>query len=284
MRPVEVRTYLTARAVRGFTDRPRADLGAVRFGGWQIHPVSSPAYAEDAYLVRTGIDIVTDPGTTRPEWVEAGFDLVTPGAAVLDAVPHAVRAAEPARVYRLGPTLDFIPAAPGEPVDLPLPLAAQEPALDIFGAGSPGFRWRWSSGDGVAPGHRGGWLVLLAPAGARELHVRPWAAFAPPRGSDWLPACDPVDRRVPLPPPTTRPRPRFPGRAALEFTRRLADSWPDLAVVLAVPAHDQARFEPGRQAQGLWQWLEARDELPGLPDALDLIGRPDLAELLRELP
>ncbi|MEV4350351.1 death domain-containing protein [Actinoplanes sp. NPDC049596] len=284
MRAAEVRTYFKPRSVRGYTDRMRADVGAVRFGGWQIHPLDSAAFTEDAYLVRAGIDIVTDPGVTPPEWVEAGFDLVTPGAAILDAVPHTVRAAEPARVHRLGPTLNFVPAGPGEPVELPIPVAAQEPALDVYGAGGPHFRWRWHSADGVAPGHRGGWLVLLAPAGARELEVRPWAAFAPPRGHYWEPACDPVDRSVPLPGPPTRRRARagFTGRAALAFTRRLGDSWPDLAMVLAVPGPDQARFEPGRQAQALWHWLEARDELPTLPAALDDIDRPDLAKLLRE--
>jgi len=284
MRPAVVRTFLTEARSRDFTDGPGTDLGLVRFGGWQIHPVPSAEYTQDAYLLRVNIDIVLDPGTARPGWVEAGFDFATAGVAVLDAVPRVVRSAEPARQYRLSPTLNFLPARAGEPADRPIGLDPQAPEVDAYGTGGPGFSWRWSAGGGVAPGHRGGWLVLLAPAGTGEVRLRPWAAFAPPPGSGRRPGCDPVDRVVALPRPgNRRTGAQFAGRAALEFTRRLGDSWLDLATVLAVPAHARARFGTGRQAHDLWQWLEIRDELATLPDALEAIDRPDLAKLFRDL-
>jgi hypothetical protein len=276
-----VRTFLTKPGTRDFTERPRVDLGGVRFGGWQIHQVPSSA---DAYLIRISLDILLDPGTARPEWADASLDFDTCGVAVLDAVPKSVRTPEPARIYRLSSILNFIPAAPGEPVNWPVPVGSQDPVLHAFGTGGPDFRWRWSTEGGVAPGHRSGWLVLLVPVGVRELRVRPSAAFAPPPGDGWLPACDPVDRVVPLPRPEEKRAPAsFDGSAALKFTRRLGDSWPDLATLLAVPTHDQAGFERGREAGHLWRWLEARNELGDLPDALEEIDRPDLAKQLRDL-
>jgi hypothetical protein len=165
-----------------------------------------------------------------------------------------------------------------------VPLGAQEPTTATFGITSAEFWWRWSAAGGLADGHRAGWLVLLVPAGVRELEVRPWATFTPPPRPGWRPACDPVDRLVPLPEPGDRPpRAGFGGPAALEFTRRLADSWSDLTILLAVPAHHLARFDPARRAHDLWRWLEVRDELSELPEALDAIDRPDLAALLRDL-
>jgi hypothetical protein len=74
---------------------------------------------------------------------------------------------------------------------------------------------------------------------------------------------------------------RSPGRIKLEFVRRLGHDWTDLADVLDVPAFASARFRPGDEPRGLWEWIEIRGGLQELPDRLDEIGRADLAQLLR---
>jgi len=82
-------------------------------------------------------------------------------------------------------------------------------------------------------------------------------------------------RRVPAP-----GKVKFSGVVKLEVCRRL-DNWPDLVDYFEVPANQAARFPRGEQARSLWAWLEARERLDELPFALDAIGRPDLAALLR---
>lgn len=74
----------------------------------------------------------------------------------------------------------------------------------------------------------------------------------------------------------------YSGKTKLAFCRRLGDSWRDLATWLEIPAHDQARFERGDECRALWTWLDDRGRLDELPDALDAIGRGDLADLIRQ--
>ncbi|GLY93331.1 hypothetical protein [Actinoplanes sp. NBRC 103695] len=89
-----------------------------------------------------------------------------------------------------------------------------------------------------------------------------------------------------LTPATRAPRPStraqlIPGMVKLEIVRRLTYDWQDLADVVGVPSHETGRFRSGDEPRGLWDWLAARDRLGDLPRALDEIGRPDLAGLLR---
>jgi nucleoside phosphorylase len=72
-----------------------------------------------------------------------------------------------------------------------------------------------------------------------------------------------------------------PERVRLEVTRRLRYFWPDVADVFGVPSYEIRRFRPGDEPHDLWTWLDHRRRLADLPDALDEIGRPDLAALLR---
>lgn len=71
------------------------------------------------------------------------------------------------------------------------------------------------------------------------------------------------------------------GAIKLEICQRLVDDWPDLADYLQIPPATRARFTPGREPQGIWEWLEARKQLPRLRDALAHIGRDDLVEVLQ---
>lgn len=80
------------------------------------------------------------------------------------------------------------------------------------------------------------------------------------------------------------PAPPYSGPAKLAFCRKLGDSWRELAIVLDIPAHDQARFAQGDEGRAIWTWLDNRDELGRLPQALADIGRDDLVEVLRTHP
>jgi nucleoside phosphorylase len=74
---------------------------------------------------------------------------------------------------------------------------------------------------------------------------------------------------------------RFSGTVKVQFCRRLHDSWMELADLFEVPLADKARFQPGNESRQLWEWLEMRDKLAVVPDMLVAIGRPDVADLLR---
>jgi formylglycine-generating enzyme required for sulfatase activity len=65
------------------------------------------------------------------------------------------------------------------------------------------------------------------------------------------------------------------------FSRRLGQDWQDLADYFEIPTDQRHRFESGRGPQGVWEWLEARDKLAELPEALHYIDRDDIvAEVL----
>jgi nucleoside phosphorylase len=74
----------------------------------------------------------------------------------------------------------------------------------------------------------------------------------------------------------------IPGAVKLDVIRRLHFNWQDLADLVGVPPYETRRFDRGDEPRRLWEWLESRGRLPGLPAALDEIGRSDLAALLRE--
>ncbi|MEH1125781.1 hypothetical protein [Micromonospora sp. CPCC 206061] len=73
---------------------------------------------------------------------------------------------------------------------------------------------------------------------------------------------------------------QFSGTAKVKFCRRL-DNWAELADYFEVPPHTTASFEHGNQPRRLWESLEIREQLFALPEALEMCGRPDLAQLLR---
>lgn len=90
-------------------------------------------------------------------------------------------------------------------------------------------------------------------------------------------------RQTPLPPLAKgedkgRVKP-FSGRTKIAVCDRLGDDWKRLADQLEIPPSDQARFDRGDEARGIWVWLENRGLLADLPDALRLIGREDLSDL-----
>ena len=85
-----------------------------------------------------------------------------------------------------------------------------------------------------------------------------------------------------VPKRTSRTSGTFPGTVKLEVVRRLHYDWQDLADLFGVPPFERARFGRGDEPRALWEWLEDRERLTDLVDALDEIGRTDLADLLRQ--
>ncbi|MFF1768626.1 hypothetical protein [Streptomyces sp. NPDC058249] len=76
-------------------------------------------------------------------------------------------------------------------------------------------------------------------------------------------------------------RSTFPGAVKVQFCRRAADDWEDLADYFETPPHAKRRFRTGNEPREVWEWLETRHKLHLLPQALQEIGRDDLADLLR---
>jgi Bacterial Death-like domain 3/TIR domain len=77
---------------------------------------------------------------------------------------------------------------------------------------------------------------------------------------------------------------QYSGQRKIAICSRLLADWSQLADYLDVPLPDRARFDRGREPQGVWEWLEARGRLPELAGALAAIGRGDLVEVLQSHP
>jgi hypothetical protein len=99
-------------------------------------------------------------------------------------------------------------------------------------------------------------------------------------------------RQAPPPPPsvastppvTAQPIVSIPGRIKVEFCRRLGGDWSALADQCDIPNYEQRRFERGEEGRAILSWLENRQCLATLPQALVDIGRSDLAQLLLQMP
>jgi nucleoside phosphorylase len=81
--------------------------------------------------------------------------------------------------------------------------------------------------------------------------------------------------------PAPAPPSRVPDAVKQEIMRQLRYHWQDLADVFGVPSYEARKFRAGDEPHDLWAWIAHRQRLADLPDALDEIGRRDLAGLLR---
>ncbi len=70
------------------------------------------------------------------------------------------------------------------------------------------------------------------------------------------------------------------GQIKFALCQRLDVNWEDVANVLVppIPTSDRRRFRQGRECEDLWVWLEVRERLKELPDALRKV-RPELVLL-----
>ena len=83
--------------------------------------------------------------------------------------------------------------------------------------------------------------------------------------------------------PTDQPV-HYSGQTKIAVCSRLLADWSQLADYLDIPLPDRARFDRGREPQGVWEWLEARGRLAELAGTLAAIGRDDLVEVLQARP
>ena len=68
------------------------------------------------------------------------------------------------------------------------------------------------------------------------------------------------------------------GANKYKFCRKLGDSHRDLALYLGIPPQDRNRWQAGSECEKILEWLENRDRLHELPEALVEIEREDLVD------
>jgi nucleoside phosphorylase len=73
------------------------------------------------------------------------------------------------------------------------------------------------------------------------------------------------------------------GTAKIELCRRLGADWEDLADLFYIPPYQRQTFRHGKECQDIWAWLQNRELLHLLPQALRSIGRPDLQEIFKNV-
>ncbi|ADE14635.1 protein of unknown function DUF323 [Nitrosococcus halophilus Nc 4] len=73
----------------------------------------------------------------------------------------------------------------------------------------------------------------------------------------------------------------YSGKQKIAFSKRLQRDWKDLADYFDIPPQEQAAFDKGHEPRDIWVWLEERERLQELPEALHYIDREDIiAEVL----
>ncbi|MBM7081329.1 hypothetical protein ACN267_18315 [Micromonospora sp. WMMD734] len=68
----------------------------------------------------------------------------------------------------------------------------------------------------------------------------------------------------------------------MQVCRALHRDWADLAEYFEIPPSQRARFDKGREASAVWDWLESRKRLGELDGALRALGLAHCADLLRQ--
>jgi nucleoside phosphorylase len=91
----------------------------------------------------------------------------------------------------------------------------------------------------------------------------------------------PFDSKL-RPQPTRLDRKSYSGKAKISICRRLIKDWSDLADYFEIPLYQRARFTDGREPQEVWEWLEQRNKLYAIKEALMAIDRDDLIEELEQ--
>jgi hypothetical protein len=76
------------------------------------------------------------------------------------------------------------------------------------------------------------------------------------------------------------PAKAFSGATKVRVCQPLHKHWEDLADWFDIPLHHRALFGHGREPQGVWEWLEERDKITELNDALIELGLNHVASLL----
>ena len=78
--------------------------------------------------------------------------------------------------------------------------------------------------------------------------------------------------------------PAYDGKTKLAFCERLGKKWRDLADYFEIKIGERDCFEQGGEAREVWEWLERRERLHELSEALRYIDREDLVVQVLEPP
>ena len=71
------------------------------------------------------------------------------------------------------------------------------------------------------------------------------------------------------------------GRNKLQFNNRLGESYRDLASYFGIKLNERKSWEPGNEGERIIEWLEQRNKLEELPEALREVERDDLVDLAK---
>ena len=74
----------------------------------------------------------------------------------------------------------------------------------------------------------------------------------------------------------------FIGKQKITFCKKLDADWPKLADYFEIDEEIRNRFTKGEEQRGIWAWLEAREKLNLLYEALTYIDRNDLVVGMKE--
>jgi nucleoside phosphorylase len=80
------------------------------------------------------------------------------------------------------------------------------------------------------------------------------------------------------------PNKSLAGEAKIIFNQRMSNDWPELADYFRIPPNHRKKFDRGREAAGVWEWLEDRGKLGEINVGLKSIGRDDLIGELSQNP
>ena len=72
----------------------------------------------------------------------------------------------------------------------------------------------------------------------------------------------------------------YSGKIKIQLCRKLGLDWQDVADYFDIPPHRRNQFHQGRECQAIWEWLEERNKLYSLKEALDFLERDNLVKLL----
>ena len=76
--------------------------------------------------------------------------------------------------------------------------------------------------------------------------------------------------------------PRFAiGKNKLQFNNRLGESYKQLATYFGIKVNERKLWEPGNEGERIIEWLEQRNRLEELPEALKDVERDDLVDLAK---
>ena len=73
----------------------------------------------------------------------------------------------------------------------------------------------------------------------------------------------------------------YEGKVKIALCQRLVKDWQNLADYFDIPVDERSQFDKGRECQAIWEWLEIKQRLQELSEALIFLKRDDLLSVLQ---